>query len=254
LNIIRASYVYDNINKILIAAIIVSYFIGLLLFIKGTRTRHIKQINPIVAFFYGTDINLTIAGIDLKLFFELRAGLIGWACLNLCFFLKTMELYTYRRPPAFVLVVIQQILQALQLIWYEKDRLKNDNIKKETIGFLRIFGSLCWFPFLWYIYSFFLKSNQYNFFQIRCLPSQYLILVNYPIKRLYIIGSVILFIIGMFIYRSTHNQQEIFKKSCKKNMKSILFNDGFIGLTSRCWSLCRHPYYLGTFNKYINIE
>jgi hypothetical protein len=63
-----------------------------------------------------------------------------------------------------------------------------------------------------------------------------------------------LFIIGMFIYRSTHNQQEILKKSCKKNIKSILFNDGFIALTSGYGSLCRHPYYLGIFNKYIDIE
>jgi len=94
----------------------------------------------------------------------------------------------------------------------------------------------------------------FSFLQIRCLPSQYLILVNYPIKRLYTIGSVILFITGMFIYRSSHNQQEILKKSCKKNMKSSLFDDGFIGLTSRYWSLCRHPYYLGIFNEYINLE
>jgi len=147
LNIIRGSYVYDNINKILLAAIIISYFISLLLFIKGSETRRLKQINPIIAFFYGTDINLTICGIDLKFFFELRAGLIGWACLNLCFFLKTMELDTYRRAPAFV--AIQQILQAFQLIWHEEVRLRNDNITRETIGFIRVFGSLCWFPFLW---------------------------------------------------------------------------------------------------------
>jgi hypothetical protein len=149
LNIIRASYVYDNINKILVISIIVSYLIGLLLFVKGTRTRRLKQIKPIVAFFYGTDINLSIAHLDLKLFFELRIGLIGWACLNLCFLLKTMESYTYRRPPAFVLVVIQQILQAFQLIWYKKDRLIDNNSTKETIGFIHIFDSLCWFPFLW---------------------------------------------------------------------------------------------------------
>lgn len=165
LNIIRASYVYDNINKILFASIIVSYFIGLLLFIKGSRTRHLKQINPIVAFFYGTDINLTIVGINLKSFFELRAGLIGWNCLNLCFFLKTMELYTYRRAPAFILIIIQQILQGIQLIWYEKDRFINNNINKDTIGFLHVFDSLCWFPFLWYIYIIILNliNTQFSF-------------------------------------------------------------------------------------------
>jgi hypothetical protein len=145
LNIIHASYVYDNINKILISSIIVSYFLGLLLFVKGSRTRHVQEIKSIIAFFYGTDVNLTIAHFNLKLFFESRVGLIGWSCLNLCFLLKTMELYTYRRPPAFVLVIIQQILQAFQLIWYEKNRL----IDNQTIGFIHIFGSLCWFPFLW---------------------------------------------------------------------------------------------------------
>jgi hypothetical protein len=253
LDIIRASYIYDNINKILIASITVSYFISFLLFLKGTRTRRLKQINPIITFFYGTDINLTINGIDLKLFFELRAGLIGWACLNLCFFLKTMELYTYRRPPAFILVVIQQILQALQLIWYEEDRIMNNNTKKETIGFIHIFGSLCWFPFLWYIYISTELTNTFFFFKLRCLPSQYLTLVNYPIKRFYIIGSVILFIIGMFIYRSAHNQEEILKKSCKKIIKPMVFNDGFMSLTSNYWSLCQHPYYFGTFDKHIKI-
>ncbi|CAF0747535.1 unnamed protein product [Rotaria sordida] len=226
LNIIRASYVYDNIHKILLASMIVSGFISLLLYMKGTGIRHSKQINPIIAFFYGTDIDLTIAGSNLKLFFELRVGLIGWACLNLCFFLKTMELYTYRRLPACMLIVVQQILHALQLIWYEEDHRMNDNRKKETIGFIRIFGSLCWFPFLW------------------CLPCQYLTLVNYPIKNLYIFGSIIVFIIGMFMYRASHNQQETSKKLCKKNVKSMIFNDEFIFLTSNHCCLYRHPYYL----------
>lgn len=151
MNIIRASYVYDNINKILIASIIVSYFISLLLFVKGTRTRHLKQINSIVAFLYGTDINLTIEGVNLKSFFELRASLIGWACLNLCFFLKMIELYPYDWSPAFILVTFEQILHILQLIWYEDDHRLHNNRKKETLGFIRVFGSLCWFPFLWYI-------------------------------------------------------------------------------------------------------
>ncbi|CAF2527836.1 unnamed protein product [Rotaria sp. Silwood2] len=227
LNIIRASYVYDNINKILLASIIVSCFISLLLYMKGTENRHLKQINPIVAFFYGTDINLTIDGINLKLFFELRVGLIGWACLNLCYFLKTMELYTYRRLSVCVLIVIQQILHALQLIWYEEDHRINDNRKKETIGFIRIFGSLCWFPFLW------------------CLPCQYLTLANYPIKNFYIIGSIIVFIIGISMYRASHNQQETLRKLCKKNGKSMIFNDGLILLASNDCFLYRHPYYLG---------
>ncbi|CAF0871593.1 unnamed protein product [Rotaria sp. Silwood1] len=227
LNVIRASYVYDNINKILLASIIVSGLISLLLYMKGTGNRHLKQINPIIAFFYGTDINLTIAGINLKLFFELHVGLIGWAVLNLCFFLKTMELYTYRRLSACVLIIIQQILHALQLIWYEEDHCINDNRKKETVGFLHIFGSLCWFPFLW------------------CLPCQYLTLVNYPIKNLYIIGSMIVFIIGMFMYRASHKQQKTLKKLCKKNGKSMIFNDESILLTSNHFFLYRHPYYLG---------
>lgn len=76
--------------------------------------------------------------------------------------------------------------------------------------------------------------------------------MNYPIKRLYIIGSAVIFIIGMFISRSTHNEQETLKKSFNK--KSILFNNRLILLTSNYWSLCRHPYYLGTFNKYIKIK
>jgi hypothetical protein len=113
-----------------------------------------------------------------------------------------------------------------------------------SVGFL-FFGIFIYIPFRLISAFFSLKT--------RCLPSQYLTLVNYPIKRLYIIGSVILFIIGMLIYRSAHNQQEILKTSCKKNIKLMLFNDGFISLTSNYWSLCRHPYYFGIFNQLIKI-
>lgn len=56
--------------------IIVCYSSGLLLFIKGSQTRHLKQINPIAAFFYETDINLKITGMNLRLFFILRAWLV----------------------------------------------------------------------------------------------------------------------------------------------------------------------------------
>ncbi|UJR35670.1 hypothetical protein I4U23_028420 [Adineta vaga] len=227
LNIIRGSYIYDNIHKILIASVITSFFISFLLFIRGNETRCLKQIHPIIAFFYGTDINFTVAGINLKFFLEFRVSLIGWICFNLCFFLKTMELYTYRRPPAFVLVFIQQIFQGFQLIWNDDTRLQDNEMKRDTIGFLRVFGSLCWFPFLW------------------CLPCQYLTLVNYPIKRLYMIGSVVFFLIGMFIYRSMRNQQEIFAQSRKKNIKSMAYNDGFLSLISSYSSLCQHPFYLG---------
>ena len=62
--IIRASYVYDNIHQICFTAIIVSYFIAFLLFIQGSRTRRGKQIHPMIAFFYGTDMNLTIGNVD----------------------------------------------------------------------------------------------------------------------------------------------------------------------------------------------
>ena len=148
--ILRTSYVYDNIEKVLFATIVIAYFIAILLFAMGTRTRYGKQINPIVGFFYGTDINLTVANVDLRSFLELRAGLIGWACFNLCFLLKTMELHPYRRPTTLILVVIEQILQAFQLISYENDRSIQDNhIKKKTTGFLHVFNALCCFPFLW---------------------------------------------------------------------------------------------------------
>ena len=149
LNIIRGAYVYDHVHQILFASIVVAYFISVLLYMKGSETRRLQQIHPVVAFFYGTDMNLTIADVDWKLFFQFRVGLVGWTCLNLCFLFKTMALYTYRRPPAFVLVVIQQMLQAFQLTWDEDTRLQSNQMKKETMGFIRVFGSLCWFPFLW---------------------------------------------------------------------------------------------------------
>lgn len=148
--ILRASYIYDNIEKILFASIVIAYFIAVLLFIMGTRTRYGKQINPIVGFFYGTDINLTIGNVDLRSFLEFRAGLIGWTCLNLSFLFKTIESQPDRRSTSLILVVIEQILQAFQLIYYETNRsIQENHLKKKTTGFLHVFNALCCFPFLW---------------------------------------------------------------------------------------------------------
>lgn len=74
-------------------------------------------------------------------------------------------------------------------------------------------------------------------FTIRCLPSQYLTSTHTPIKRLYIMASIMIFITGMFIIRRVPK-----KDPYKKNSKSSLFHEEFFSLTS---SVCRHPYYLG---------
>lgn len=77
----------------------------------------------------------------------------------------------------------------------------------------------------------------FNNYSNRCLPSQYLTLMHTPIKRLYIMASIIVFITGMFILRRVQKKDP----SLKKNSKSIVFNE----LTANSWSGCRHPYYLG---------
>ena len=43
--------------------------------------------------------------------------------------------------------------------------------------------------------------NEHSLIPISCLPSQYLTLIHPPIKRVYIIASIMGFLIGMFIYR-----------------------------------------------------
>jgi hypothetical protein len=109
---------------------------------------------------------------------------------------------------------------------------------------------MCSVLFVGFLFSGIYKtiSSSHIFLPPRCLPSQYLTLINYPIKRLYIITSVVIFLLGMFIYRGTHNQQKILEKSYKKNIKPSVFSIGLISLTSSYWFLCRHPYYLGIFN------
>ena len=44
--------------------------------------------NMVYDFFMGKELNPRIGALDLKFFFELRPGLIGWVMLDLCFVAK----------------------------------------------------------------------------------------------------------------------------------------------------------------------
>ncbi len=82
---------------------IMSFALSIFLYIKG---RGAADSHATGSFFYdfymGIERNPRVGWLDLKYFFELRPGIIGWSCLCLVFAMAQHELYGYIHPAIIV--------------------------------------------------------------------------------------------------------------------------------------------------------
>ena len=74
--------------------------------------------NIIYDFFMGHELNPRIGPLDLKVFCELRPGLIGWMMLNLAFLYEAFE-KTGTFPPNLTLAVFFQFIYVADCMWFE---------------------------------------------------------------------------------------------------------------------------------------
>jgi hypothetical protein len=66
----------------------------------------------------GHELNPRVGPLDLKVFCELRPGLIGWMLLNFTFLLEAYQ-KTGGFPPALTMVVAFQFVYVADALWFE---------------------------------------------------------------------------------------------------------------------------------------
>lgn len=185
--------------------------------------------------FIGRELNpritLPIFGeIDIKVFMEMRPGLLGWVIMDLTFVAHQVKTYGYVSD-SMLLITAFQTLYVLDSHWMEPAICTTMDITTDGFGFMLAFGDVVWLPF---IYS---------------IQTKYLAI--YPVN-LGITGSTgVLAVLGLgyYIFRGSNNEKNRFRTDPSDpriaHLKYMETKSGSKLLISGWWGTARHINYFG---------
>jgi delta14-sterol reductase len=212
-----------------------AFTLTFVLFFKGRRSRQREReqafIQVIHDLFYGTEINPTWLGIDLKMF-SYRPSLMGLGLLNVSFAFVQLETYG-RISTQMWLYQIFYFLYLANHFHYEYGMLSTWDIIAERFGWMLVWGDYVLVPFF---YS---------------LPGWYLIDRLEPMPAYQVIGLVVLYGFGFWLFRGANQQKHQYKmnpgvKIWGKPAESI----GNKLLVSGFWGIGRKLNYTGELCMY----
>lgn len=228
--------IYDKFLAMMTHAIILSFALSKILYLKAWFegagfSEHGNTGNFIYDFFMGKQLNPQISNFDLKFFFELGPGLIGWVIIDLVMAVKLYETSNVANS-GMILVCLFHFIYVADALWFEESMLTTPDITKEGFGFMLVFGDLVWVPFMFSLQARFLVINPVS------LPTWLLVLI------------LVLNGIGYIIYRVANLQKHLFRQNQDHPVVEHLesMSTGVVGkrlLVSGWWGYVRHPNYLG---------
>lgn len=183
-------------------------------------------------FWMGRELNPRVFGIDIKYFFELRPGLMGWILVVFCFQIKQ---YAEEGTvgTALLLVLLMQSLYVIDALKNESSILSTTDITREGFGYMLCLGSMVVEPFF---YS---------------LQANYLVNRNLSLSYLTVCSLIFMNLTGAYVFRSSNNQKNYFRRSYISGSRDIdprnylIAKDGKPLLHSGWWGLARHINYFG---------
>ncbi|KAI1897581.1 hypothetical protein AGOR_G00084740 [Albula goreensis] len=232
------SYIHEHFLQFATSALVFSTLLSMYLYIRSHWAAS-DELSPsgnsgyrIYDFFMGHELNPRIKSFDLKYYFEMRPGLIGWVVINFALLLTEMKLHKLDSPsPAMILVNLFQLLYVADGLWNEEAILTTMDIVYEGFGFMLAFGDLVWVPFTYTLQAFYL--------------------VNHP-NPLSLPWVVIIFAInsiGYYVFRKANSQKNAFRRNPSdpklSHLRTIPTATGKSLLVSGFWGIVRHPNYLG---------
>ncbi|KNC46017.1 Delta(14)-sterol reductase [Thecamonas trahens ATCC 50062] len=191
--------------------------------------------SPVYDAFMGRELNPRIAlpggfSFDLKVFCELRPGLIGWILLDLgC----AAEQYASHGSitNSMMLVLAFQTYYVFDSFYNEPAILTTMDVTTDGFGFMLAFGDLAWVPFT---YS---------------LQARYLVLNPLELSTLTVLAIIATKLIGLYIFRGANSQKNAFRSGSTDPsilaLEYITTERGSRLITSGWWGVARHVNYLG---------
>jgi delta14-sterol reductase len=238
-------FIYDNYIPIFTSNLIISTLLATFVYIRSFT---VKAGNPdmrelaaggisgnfIYDWFIGRELNPRvkipfIPEIDIKIWMEMRPGLLGWIVMDLANAVQQYKRYGIITD-SMLLTVVCQSVYVFDALYMEPAILTTIDIVMDGFGFMLSFGDVAWVPF---IYS---------------LQSRYLAV--YPLELGPYAGITLgVLAMGYYIFRSSNNEKNRFRTNpddpAVKHLKYIETKAGSKLLVSGWWGTARHINYLG---------
>ncbi|ABN66180.2 sterol C-14 reductase [Scheffersomyces stipitis CBS 6054] len=239
------SFIYDNQMKLTLVTTVFSFLLAVFVYVisfvplvkpnaHGTRERILSingnTGNPIYDWFIGRELNPRIGSWDIKLFCELRPGLLLWFLINLSCLHNQYHKYG-QVTDSVILINVLQGFYVFDGVLNEEGLLSMIDITTDGFGFMLSFGDLAWLP---WVYS----------FQARylSLPENTLTLGRGNVAI--IVGIMAL---GYYIFHSSNKQKSDFRQGKLEHLQleSIQTTTGSRLLCDGWWGASQHINYLG---------
>ncbi|KAE8132081.1 ergosterol biosynthesis ERG4/ERG24 [Aspergillus pseudotamarii] len=249
------TFLWDNYVQVITANLVICTAIAVFVYVRSFSVPAPGQLNPelrqlapgghtgnaLYDFFIGRELNPRVQlpipfvseasrTIDIKVWCEMRPGLLGWNILNLSNIARQYRTYGYVTD-SIVLSTAFQLFYVLDGLYMEPAVLTTMDVIMDGMGFMLSFGDMVWVPFV------------YNF------QTRYLAV--YPLE-LGLRGILLILAVtgvGYSIFRGANNQKNRFRTDPNdprvKQIKYIETASGSKLMISGWWGMARHINYLG---------
>ena len=243
LHVPELDFLYDNFLCMMatswIFSVLLSFFVYLCSFLnlsgsrkngKGTRERILSvggnSGNFLFDWFIGRELNPRIGEWDIKLFCELRPGLLLWSLLNLASLQRQYQKLGYVTN-SMILVNVLQFIYVIDGVLNEEGCLTMMDITTDGFGFMLAFGDLCWVPFCY------------------CLQSRYLSLIEINLSNVAVSIIIGVMTTGFYIFKTSNIQKNKFRQGKLPHLRSIQTDRGTKLLIEGWWGVSQHINYFG---------
>lgn len=240
------TFIWHNYPQLLSANLAIAFFLASFTYVnsfgvkKGNKGKRELAAgghtgNILYDWFIGRELNPRVTlpffgEVDIKVFCELRPGLLGWLLLNLSFVAHQYKLYGYVSD-SIILVTIFQGIYVLDALYFESSILSTIDVTTDGFGFMLTFGDLVWLPFTY--------SWQARYLAI------------HPVHLGWAGSTVVILVVstGFYVFRGSNNEKARFRSDPTdprvSHLKYLRTRTGSKLLTSGWWGTARHINYLG---------
>ncbi|KAH3663426.1 hypothetical protein WICMUC_005952 [Wickerhamomyces mucosus] len=234
-------FLYSNVLEFTIISILFSFIFSIFVYIysfipliKPNKFNTKERIlaaggntgNTIYDWFIGRELNPRIGPLDIKLFCELRPGMLLWLLLNISA-LHHQWLELGYVTDSMILINMLQAIYVFDGVLNEDGCLTMMDITTDGFGFMLCFGDLSLVPFSYSIQSRYLSLNNVE--------------LGLPLS-IFILG---LGVVGFYIFKASNNEKSNFRQGKLPNLKYIKTERGTNLLVDSWWKVSQHPNYFG---------
>lgn len=234
-------FVYEHVLELTVVAIIFSFLLAVFVYIvsfiplvkpngKNTKERILalggNTGNVFYDWFIGRELNPRIGSWDIKLFCELRPGMLLWLILNISA-LHHQWLKLGYVTDSLVLVNVLQAIYVFDGVLNEEGCLTMMDITTDGFGFMLSFGDLALVPFS---YS---------------LQARYLAVEPVKLGEIYTTIVLLISFTGFYIFKASNIEKSKFRQGRLNNLKSIQTTRSTKLLCDGWWKLSQHINYFG---------